>query len=662
MPRAAGRAIGAKGSVRIVGESYFRVNQPRSRRRRTREGPLSSATESTHPLRVKLARGVPIAGIWSVLPSAQAAGTIAAAGFDFAILDCEHGGFDFATLEATITACETAGASPLVRAPGADGFFIQRALDLGADGIVVPQIPDADSARRAVRMAHFAPIGTRGYNPYTRGGNYGMPPQPRYAAGYPFTGVLIESPAAAEQLSQIVAIPELDLIYLGVFDYSVALGIPGQVDDPRVQDFVARATDHRPRRRQGCRHHRHVGKTDCAPDRAGRQRPALRLRYLGAVERRTRRPGPLFTLRLEPTMSADRMEAASAASRYRAGALVDFARSLLQHAGLREDIASDVAEVLVDGDLLGHTTHGLALLSGYLGELEKGTMARDGAPKVVGKRPAVETWDGGRLPGPWLTLRAFDTATTMAATYGTGTVVIRRSHHIACLAAYLKRVTDQGMMALLYCSDPSGRSVAPFGGVSPVFTPNPMAAGIPTSGDPILLDISASCTTNGLTNRLYKEGGRLPHPWVQDAQGNATDDPAVLFAEPKGTLLPLGGLDVGHKGYALALLIEACTGALAGHGRADPSEGWGATVFAQVFDPAAFGGAAEFNRQTDWLVNACHEATPRPGGPPVRVPGENGMKRHREQTASGVALHPSIAPLLEPWAAKFGVAMPGTLR
>ena len=142
-----------------------------------------------------------------------------------------------------------------------------------------------------------------------------------------------------------------------------------------------------------------------------------------------------------------------------------------------------------------------------------------------------------------------------------------------------------------------------------------MAAGIPTSGDPILLDISASLTTNGLTGRLFKAGEKLPHPWVQDAQGNATDDPAVLFNEPKGTLLPLGGLDAGHKGYGLALLVEAFTAALAGFGRADPPEGWGATVFVQVLDPAAFGGSAGYVRQTDWLADACHAAKPRPGGP-----------------------------------------------
>jgi LDH2 family malate/lactate/ureidoglycolate dehydrogenase len=345
-------------------------------------------------------------------------------------------------------------------------------------------------------------------------------------------------------------------------------------------------------------------------------------------------------------------------TRHAATALVGFAHALLANAGVRDDMARDVAEILVDGDLLGHTTHGLAQLSGYLGEIEKGTMRKDGAPTVVASRPASQAWDGHRLPGPWLTLRALDAAIAMAVTQGTGTVTIRRAHHIACLAAYLKRATDRGLMLLLLCSDPSGASVAPFGGVSPVFTPNPLAAGIPTSGDPILLDVSASYTTNGLTNRLHKDGQKLPHPWLQDAQGNPTADPAVLFSEPKGTLLPLGGLDAGHKGYALALLVEALTAGLTGFGRADPSEGWGATVFLQVLDPEAFGGRDAFARQTSWLADACHAATPRPGGAGVRLPGERGLKLMRDQLERGLELHPSIMPALTPWAEKLGVALP----
>ena len=344
--------------------------------------------------------------------------------------------------------------------------------------------------------------------------------------------------------------------------------------------------------------------------------------------------------------------------RHDAARLVDFAHALLIKAGVRDDIATDVAQILVEGDLLGHTTHGLAQLPGYLGELEAGRMTRDGAPTVLSSRPASATWDGHRLPGPWLTLRALEAASAMAATEGTGTVVIRRSHHIAALATYLTRATDRGTMAIIYCSDPSGASVAPFGSVSPLFTPNPLAAGIPTAGDPILLDVSASYTTNGLTGRLHQTGDKLEHPWLQDAQGNATNDPAVLFTEPKGSLLPLGGLEAGHKGFALALLIEALTSGLAGLGRADPTEGWGATVFLQVIDPAAFGGRDAFVRQMSWLVDACHDAKPRPGVKRVRMPGERGLASMREQRANGVMLHPTIMPGLASWASKLGVEIP----
>jgi len=344
--------------------------------------------------------------------------------------------------------------------------------------------------------------------------------------------------------------------------------------------------------------------------------------------------------------------------RYPAAALVELATSLLVRLGVRADIAHDVADVLVAGDLLGHTTHGLAQLPGYLGELERGTMAKSGAPAIVTARQAAQTWDGARLPGPWLTLRALDVAIVMAREYGTGCVAIRRSHHIGCLAAYLKRATDAGLMAIVCCSDPSMSSVAPFGAVSPVFTPNPLAAGIPTAGDPILLDVSASYTTNGLTARLFKVDQKLEHAFLQDAQGNATNDPAVLFNEPRGTLLPLGGLEAGHKGFALALLIEALTGGLSGHGRADPSEGWGATVFVQVLDPGGFGGRDAFVRQTQSLADPCHAATARPGVARVRLPGERALARSREQSEHGVELHPTILPAIAPWAEKLEVAMP----
>jgi LDH2 family malate/lactate/ureidoglycolate dehydrogenase len=344
---------------------------------------------------------------------------------------------------------------------------------------------------------------------------------------------------------------------------------------------------------------------------------------------------------------------------FRVQALLDFAQQLLTNAGLPEEKADAVAQILVEGDLMGHDTHGLALLAPYLGELERGTMTRDGDPEVVADAPAAVTWDGRRLPGPWLVLQAMDVATERAARCGTGTVVIRRSHHIACLAVYLKRATDKGLVMLLTCSDPNAASVAPFGGLDAVFTPNPIAAGFPAGNNPpVLVDISTSATTNGLTNRLHKEGGKLPAAWVIDGHGHPTDDPAALFNEPKGTILPLGGIDSGHKGYGLSLLVEALTGGLAGHGRADPREGWGATVFVQIIDPRAFGGIEAFNRQMGAVAQQCHASKPARGCTAVRTPGERGLELAQQQRDKGLNLHPSVMPMLEPWARKLEVAVP----
>jgi LDH2 family malate/lactate/ureidoglycolate dehydrogenase len=344
--------------------------------------------------------------------------------------------------------------------------------------------------------------------------------------------------------------------------------------------------------------------------------------------------------------------------KYSAESLSALAAGLLQAAGLPADKAAAVSGILVEGDLMGHDTHGLALLGPYLGELESGSMTCEGDPGLVADAPAAVTWDGRRLPGPWLVLKAMALAAERAARCGTGTVVIRRSHHIACLAAYLKRATDQGLLMVLACSDPNAASVAPFGGLDPVFTPNPVSAGIPTGVTPVLIDISTSATTNGLTGRLHREGGRLPAPWVMDGHGQPSDDPAVLFREPKGTILPLGGMDSGHKGYGLSLLVEALTGGLAGHGRADAREGWGATVFVQVIDPRAFAGLDAFTRQTGEVARQCHASRAAREGSSVRTPGEKALALAATQRDAGVALHASIMPSLAPWAKKLGVAMP----
>ncbi|SDR71394.1 Ldh family oxidoreductase [Opitutus sp. GAS368] len=344
--------------------------------------------------------------------------------------------------------------------------------------------------------------------------------------------------------------------------------------------------------------------------------------------------------------------------RYHATELGAFACALLVRAGLDKDKATIVADILLEGDLLGHNTHGLALLAGYLADLEKGVMTKTGEPRVIADFPAAVTWDGNRLPGPWLVTRALDVAVPRARQNGTCTVVIRRSHHIACLAAYLQRVAEQGLMVILTCSDPAAKGVAPHGGRRAVMTPNPLAAAWPTEGEPVMLDVSMGITTNAMTRRAANEGRKLSGQWFVDGAGHPTNDPAAVFATPPGAIMPMGGADHGHKGYALGLLVEALTGGLAGFGRADRPEGWMANVFLQVINPALFGGREDFVRQTEHVVAACRATPPRPGFERVRLPGESGLRRRAEQLAQGVELYPTIMPALAPWAQKLGVQSP----
>jgi LDH2 family malate/lactate/ureidoglycolate dehydrogenase len=335
-----------------------------------------------------------------------------------------------------------------------------------------------------------------------------------------------------------------------------------------------------------------------------------------------------------------------------------FGQSLLMSCGLADDRARDVAEVLLEGDLLGHTTHGFALLPAYLKAIQERTMETVGEPGVVADHGSSLLWDGRYLPGPWLVRRAIAIARTRLVEYPTVTVSIRRSHHIACLQAYLRPVTEAGLVILLCCSDPASRTVTPHGGVAPRFSPNPLAAGIPTNGDPILIDISTSSTSNGLCTRLATAGERLPGPWLVDRDGHATDDPRVLDGQQGGAILPLGGMDLGYKGFALALLVEALTNALGGHGRADHESRWGSSVFLQILDPERFGGRASFLREMSFFVQLCQE-TPVPSGEsPVRLPGQAALLHRKEQLASGVTLHPTILPALVPWATTLGVPLP----
>lgn len=346
-------------------------------------------------------------------------------------------------------------------------------------------------------------------------------------------------------------------------------------------------------------------------------------------------------------------------SRFDVAALTSFARDTLMKVGLPAEPAESVARILMEADLLGHATHGLALLADYVEEIEQKRMAVDGRPAVLADRGAVATWDARRLPGTWTTELAIAEASKRARQFGLGAIALRHSHHIACLAAFLERPAREGLVVLVFSSDPAESRVAPFGAVTPVLMPDPVAIGFPGSPDPVLIDISTSITTMGLTNRTKREGGRMPGKWLIDAKGTPTDDPKAIDAG--GALLPVGGSDHGHKGFGLGLMVEMLTQGLSGHGRADAPKDWGAAVLVQVFDPAAFGGLDGFLRQADFITAVCRAARPIAPEAPVRMPGQAGLARKRAALLAGVPLGARIVQSLGSLAGRLGLDPPTAL-
>lgn len=346
-------------------------------------------------------------------------------------------------------------------------------------------------------------------------------------------------------------------------------------------------------------------------------------------------------------------------SRYAVPALTELANALFVAAGLEHEKAATLARLLASGEMLGRTTHGLALCAPYIEQMDKGLMAKKGAPETIKDTGATFVWDGGYLPGLWLVDEALKLSSERVARHGVVTGVIRRSHHIACLAALVKEVTDRGYMAILASSGPAHGSVSPFGGREKLLTPNPIANGYPGSKQPVWVDISSSITTVGMAKKKAAAGERFDHPCLLDENGVPTTDPRVL-TEPgsSGSLLLLGGMESGHKGFGLALMVEALTQGLAGFGRQDSQDRWGACVFLQVLDPAAFAGRDAFLRQMDYLTDCCHANAPIDEARPVRMPGEQAQRRVQEALTKGLALPASTVNQLTSVARRFGIAMP----
>jgi 4-hydroxy-2-oxoheptanedioate aldolase len=190
-------------------------------------------------LRRRVLAGEPTIGAFVGLGAPAAAELIARAGYDWAILDLEHGMGSVSDVHAQLLAVQATPTTAIVRVPSVERLRIDRALDLGADGVMLPQLRSAAEARDGVSWMRYPPEGVRGVALVTRGAGYGAVDHPTLAArvNESLLGVFqVESPAAVAAADDLASIDGVDVLFVGPADLSHAMGIPGQIEHP---DFLA---------------------------------------------------------------------------------------------------------------------------------------------------------------------------------------------------------------------------------------------------------------------------------------------------------------------------------------------------------------------------------------------------------------------------------------
>lgn len=168
------------------------------------------------------------------------------AGWDFVVIDLEHGVFDFTNMEHMVRAARCAGITSLVRVPEPNPSHIMRAVDAGAEGVQIPQVETAAMARTVSQAAKYFPEGKRGLCSYVRAAGYSAIPPDRHMAtsnDEVLTVIHIEGEAAASQIGDIMEIPGIDVIFLGPWDLSQSLGVPGKTKDPQVIQVMERVIE-----------------------------------------------------------------------------------------------------------------------------------------------------------------------------------------------------------------------------------------------------------------------------------------------------------------------------------------------------------------------------------------------------------------------------------
>ncbi|ARP97666.1 malate/lactate/ureidoglycolate dehydrogenase [Pseudorhodoplanes sinuspersici] len=326
--------------------------------------------------------------------------------------------------------------------------------------------------------------------------------------------------------------------------------------------------------------------------------------------------------------------------------LIDFVAGIFAQLGCSPEESARIGRYLVNANLTGHDSHGVARVPRYASWKRDGLLQADQVVERVVDTPVIAILDGKFGFGQTIAPQAVALGIEKCREHGLSAIGLRNSGHVGRVGEWAEMAAEAGIVSVHFVNVAGSVLVAPFGGIERRFSTAPVCIGMPRPGGlPVILDFATSLVAEGKVLVASQGGKALPANALVSADGQLSGDPRELYGDygsgaardhkkGRGALRAFGE----HKGSGLALMCELLGGALTGNGASNPDKRWSQGMFSFYVDPAKIDPQNFLPAELSRFLSYVKGTKPIDPDAPVLLPGEPEALKRAERIANGVPL------------------------
>lgn len=347
-----------------------------------------------------------------------------------------------------------------------------------------------------------------------------------------------------------------------------------------------------------------------------------------------------------------------------ANKLIDFVADIFAALGCSRAEAGRIGRYLVNANLTGHDSHGVARVPRYVAWKRDGLLIADQTAKRVVDTPVIAILDGQFGFGQTIAPQAVMLGIEKCRAHGLSAIGLRHSGHVGRVGEWAEMAAEHGLVSVHFVNVAGSVLVAPFGGIDRRFSTAPVCIGMARPGGlPVVLDFATSLVAEGKVLVASQGGKKLPADALISAEGKASGDPRELYGDydpasasrdhkkGRGALRAFGD----HKGSGLALMCELLGGALTGNGASNPEKRWSQGMFSFYVDPDRIDVEHLLPAELSRFLGYVKSTKPIDANEPVLLPGEPEARRRAERLEHGIPLSEETCDALRATARSVGL-------